>query len=205
MGTRSRASPRKTPRQERAKVTVDAILEAAAHILVSDGYEDTTTKRVAERAGVSIGSLYQYFPSKDALVMALAERHVEQMLALVERSLQLGAEQSPLETARRIAGALRDAYAVNPRLYQVLLDQGPRVGLPERVQVLERRMEGVVRAFLSRHARLLRPANVDLASFVVARACRGAMWAIAIERPELLHDPALVDELTALIVGYLMR
>jgi AcrR family transcriptional regulator len=59
-------TPRKLPQQDRSKVTVDAILTATAHILTQEGYDRTTTNRIAELAGVSIGSLYQYFPSKEA-------------------------------------------------------------------------------------------------------------------------------------------
>ena len=69
--------PRKEPRHERARATVDAILMAAAHILRTEGSEAATTNRIAELAGVSIGSLYQYFPNKQAVVGALRERHAE--------------------------------------------------------------------------------------------------------------------------------
>src|SRR3546814_9174202 len=66
-------NPRKLPRQERSKATVEAILIAATQVLIEDGYERATTARVAERAGVSVGSLYQYFPNKEALVGTLVE------------------------------------------------------------------------------------------------------------------------------------
>ena len=79
------ADVRKRPTQERSRQTVEAILEAAAHLLAERGYVATTTNHVAERAGVSIGSLYQYFPNKDALVVALEERHLEE----AERLLRL--------------------------------------------------------------------------------------------------------------------
>mgnify|MGYP003597153915 FL=1 len=68
-------NPRKEPKQSRARVTVEAILEATAHILTEGGYDALTTNHVAKRAGVSIGSLYQYYPSKEALVGELMDRH----------------------------------------------------------------------------------------------------------------------------------
>jgi AcrR family transcriptional regulator len=70
-------APRKRPTQQRARDTVAAILVAAAHILETEGPERATTNRIAELAGVSIGSLYQYFPNKHAVVAALRERHSE--------------------------------------------------------------------------------------------------------------------------------
>src|SRR5215468_7419487 len=67
--------PRKLPRQERSRFTVDTILEAAADILVRDGYEKLTTNRIADRAGVNVASIYQYFPGKAAIVAELRRRH----------------------------------------------------------------------------------------------------------------------------------
>ena len=76
--------PRKEPRQARSKAMVDTILDAMARVLVERGYAKTNTNLVAEVAGISVGSLYQYFPNKDALIVALRERHVTHMLALFE-------------------------------------------------------------------------------------------------------------------------
>ena len=72
--------PRKSPKQSRSAYTVDVILEGAAHILESGGMEEYTTNRIAERAGVSIGSLYQYFPSKDAVTIALIDREEKKLV-----------------------------------------------------------------------------------------------------------------------------
>jgi AcrR family transcriptional regulator len=79
-----RLKPRKTPVQRRSAHTVEAVLEAAARILEKHGLAACTTNAVAERAGVSIGSLYQYFPNRDALTVALIERETAQLLADIE-------------------------------------------------------------------------------------------------------------------------
>ncbi len=91
-------TPRKVPRQARARATVDAILDAAARLLVEQGYADTTTNSVAEIAGVSIGSLYQYFPNKDALIVALHRRHAQQMHAVMTAALE-GSRQGSLRAS----------------------------------------------------------------------------------------------------------
>ena len=72
-------NPRKSASQERSRSTVDALLEATARVLVKEGYDRASTNRIAEVAGVSIGSLYQYFPNKEALVAAVIDRHTEQV------------------------------------------------------------------------------------------------------------------------------
>src|ERR1041384_3846674 len=77
-----RTTPRKRPRQDRSRATVDTILEATARVLVKRGFDGLTTNLVADAAGVSIGSLYQYFPNKAALVGALIENNVEHMTSL---------------------------------------------------------------------------------------------------------------------------
>ena len=86
---------RKSPTQARAEHTVDAILEAAAQILQSDGEEKLNTNRIAERAGFSIGTLYQYFADKEAIVAALAERERDKVLATVVKALSsVGSDDS---------------------------------------------------------------------------------------------------------------
>src|SRR4051794_7785660 len=81
--------PRRRPSQERSRETVDAIVEAAARVFEGHGYAAGTTNRIAERAGVSVGSLYQYFPNKDAILVALMRRHLDDgrtiVGALIER------------------------------------------------------------------------------------------------------------------------
>src|SRR5258708_25721914 len=87
MARRARTAPRKKPKQGRSQATVDAILVATARVLCETGYDRASTNRIALAAGVSVGSLYQYFPSKEALVAALAERHVDEMTSLVKSKL----------------------------------------------------------------------------------------------------------------------
>ncbi|MFJ6988091.1 MULTISPECIES: TetR/AcrR family transcriptional regulator [unclassified Streptomyces] len=122
--------PRKRPRQQRSRETVAAILEGAAQIFEREGYERTTTNRVAERAGVSIGTLYQYFPNKDALLWALGEEHVTELARSVEEVFaQAGALDLPLdETVGRLLEAFVASHAHRPLLHRVLYDRAPRPG-----------------------------------------------------------------------------
>ncbi|POF30484.1 TetR/AcrR family transcriptional regulator [Roseibium marinum] len=98
--------PRKRPRQERARVTVDAIFEAAIQVLLSDGLPRLTTTRVAERAGVSVGTMYQYFPNKQALIYALSERYLEALAEKIEHTCRAH-RGAPLA---RMVEALVDTY-----------------------------------------------------------------------------------------------
>src|SRR5246127_2557699 len=100
MPPRTRTVPRKMPKQQRSKETVDVILTATARILVKDGFDRASTNRIADAAGVSIGSLYQYFPSKEALVAALVEQHTSKMTHEIVGALEKVA-RLPLEAAVR--------------------------------------------------------------------------------------------------------
>lgn len=119
------ASPRKRPRQRRSRELVGRILDAAARIFSEDGYRATTTNDVAAAAGVSIGSLYQYFPNKDALLVGLAERHLDEALPMVARvgADLRAASPDPEATCRAFVAA---AAAANDGPLHRLLWTAPR-------------------------------------------------------------------------------
>lgn len=124
--------PRKQPAQRRSRATVDALLAAAAQVFELHGYAAGTTNRIAEKAGVSIGTLYQYFPSKEALAVALLERHIaETDRRLREWVGHMVAEQHDLRAALHdyVSGML-EIHSTRPRLQHILLEETP---LPERV------------------------------------------------------------------------
>ena len=87
MASKPPINPRKNASQARSRATVDALIEATARILVREGFEKTSTNRIAEIAGVSVGSLYQYFPSKEALVAAVIDRHNDEIMGIVRSAL----------------------------------------------------------------------------------------------------------------------
>src|SRR4051812_39996820 len=113
-------SPRKRPTQERSKATVEAILAAASQVLIAVGFDRTTTARVAERAGVSIGTLYQYFPNKDALVVALIERHADELVATIRRVIAQHAQGTLAQAVRAAIEATMTAHRLDPRLHKIL-------------------------------------------------------------------------------------
>src|SRR5205809_3073218 len=87
MARRPLTNPRKHASQARSRATVDALIEATARILVREGFDKASTNRIAEAAGVSVGSLYQYYPGKEALVVAVIERHNQDLTTLVRQTL----------------------------------------------------------------------------------------------------------------------
>src|SRR3954453_12980069 len=100
MARKPATKPRKRGSQERSRATVAALVEATARILVKEGFDKASTNRIAEVSGVSVGSLYQYFPSKEALVAAVIERHQHQIMRTVRSGLKRVSAE-PLQEAMR--------------------------------------------------------------------------------------------------------
>ena len=151
MARKLQTNPRKSASQERSRSTVDALLEATARVLVKEGYDRASTNRIAEVAGVSIGSLYQYFPSKEALVAAVIDRHTEQV-SQVTRNALVKAAALPIEAAaREFVSVAIDGHRVNPKLHGVLAEQIPRVGRLENIEANVREGYALVRGYLEAH------------------------------------------------------
>ncbi len=117
-------TPRKQPIQRRAKATVDVILEAAAQVFAEEGYL-ATTNRIAQRAGVSIGSLYQYFQGKDEILSTLLERHVREGHDLIRRELPgiMAPGRITKATIRRLIEIMIGLHESDPALHRVLFEQ----------------------------------------------------------------------------------
>lgn len=204
MRARRQVSPRKQPRQARAQATHDAILKAAAQVLSEEGYERTTTNRIADVAGVSIGSLYQYFPNKDAVVNALVERQENEMLQhLAEMASAL--VDAPLEEAvHTYVHAMLQIHAKEPRLRQVITQRLATLD-PSTLMQMQARVESVVRVYLEKHRARLETTNIETAAFLLSTSVETIAHMAVIQRPAMLRDPAFADEVTALVLGYLLH
>ncbi|MGW0580805.1 TetR/AcrR family transcriptional regulator [Streptomyces sp. NPDC002920] len=121
-----RLKPRKQPRQVRAELTRQRILTAAAHVFGEYGYAAGTTNRIAEQARISIGSLYQYYPNKDAILVELLTRHLDAGMADWKRRL---AEERPGSLGDILRGHVRAAienHCDDPHLLRIMFEQAPR-------------------------------------------------------------------------------
>ncbi|WP_429525214.1 TetR/AcrR family transcriptional regulator [Paraburkholderia youngii] len=114
---------RKQPRQARSRATVETILQSGARILSDEGWAGFTTNKVADLAGISIGSLYQYFPDKLSLVDAIRQRHLDDCLAVIRKS-NIN-QQSSAKFVAHLVHAMVAAHSAYPGLHRVLLDEAP--------------------------------------------------------------------------------
>ena len=203
MQRQTRTTPRKRPRQARSRATVDTVLEATARVLVKHGFDGLTTNLVAETAGVSIGSLYQYFPNKAALVGALIEKHVDDMTSLVLSELTRVAQLPMAEAIRSVIELMIRAHAVEPELHRVLTEQVPRVGRMAKLAEIDALCHRMVAGLLATRKRELAIEYVDMAAFVLVSAIEAITHRAAVFSPELLRDPALIEETCAMVSRYL--
>ncbi len=207
MAHRPQKTPRKIASQKRSRATVDALVEATARILIKEGFARASTNRIAAAAGVSIGSLYQYFPSKEALVAAVIERHAQE-LSQVGRDTFLRVASHPIEIAmRQLVAAGINAHRVDPKLHRVLDEEVPRTGRLENVDAVLRNACALLRAYLEAHRSEIDVVDLDLAAFILVTTVEALTHAAVLHRPDVLADEKkageFVDEVTRLMLRYL--
>ena len=194
---------RKTPRQARAQETVEAILTAAARILTTEGFEALTTNRVAAVAGVSVGSLYQYFPNKEALVRALCERHTQGVRDRIRARFQEAWERPVDEVARAVIQGMVEIRRHQPKLHQELLRLAPAVGGLNELHAVEHEVEQLLARFIESRPKEIAAADPAQAAFVVCHAVQACVHGAVLEKPDWLKQDRFVEELVALVVRYL--
>lgn len=186
---------RKAPKQARAGQTVATLLEAAAQLLQAEGEAGFSTNRIAARAGFSIGTLYQYFPNKDAIIAALAERERDAIEARIRAALAEPAE--PEEAVRRIIRVLVAAFAGRRRARRFILLAALRSG---RLGALHAAQQSVVAAVIDVMQGLIPGPPLPAARrFVLTRAVMGAIRSAVLEESDLLETAEFEDELVRLV------
>ncbi|MFH8463297.1 TetR/AcrR family transcriptional regulator [Streptomyces sp. NPDC017991] len=196
-----RLTPRRTPRQVRAELTRERILSAAAHVFAEYGYAAGTTNRIAEHARVSIGSLYQYFPNKDAILAKLLVRHIDVGGWTGAEELDL----SPGSLKETVLALVRDAidhHRDDPQLLRMMIEEAPVSS--ELIETMERHGKArvkQVRDVLARHPDV-RVEDLDMAAELVV----GTVEMNTHKHMASPHSPQverLERELAAMITRYL--
>lgn len=207
MARKPLTKPRKAASQERSRATVDALVEATARILVKEGFDKASTNHIAEVAGVSVGSLYQYFPTKEALVAAVVERHQQEITQTVRGELADVLAQPVEKAVRMLVEVAVRAHRVDPRLHRVVAEQIPRVGELEKLATFNRENFALFRAYLESHRDELRIDDLELASFVCVTTIEALTHSAVLHHAKVMSDERmnkLIDEATRLVTGYLL-
>jgi AcrR family transcriptional regulator len=194
-------TPRKTPRQARSRATVDAILEAVAYILARHGYAGLTTNRVAERAGVNIASLYQFFPNKASLITELQRRHVEASRAAAAEAIAATRDRSISGVIAALVRSGLASHAVNPTLHRVFAEELPGRWMRDVVALAPDPIQPQLEAWLRE---LGRPSiDAERVAWMLRAMLRAVIHDAIMERPQDLRSGRLVKELEYLLQSYL--
>lgn len=186
-----RSTPRRTPKQRRSQYTRDAIFEATAQILETQGEAALTTNRIAERAGVSVGTLYQYFANKEAILIGIARRESERLEKFTVRLIEEG---------RDIAEITRATI----RFYINMLADRRTTRLAALNAIQNADTASVIGGSTDRISnRLTSPASANrIDAFVLTRAVTGVVKAAVLEGFTGLHEAEFEDAIVRLVQGF---
>lgn len=196
-------TPRKKPKQSRSRATWEAILTAAAQVLVQEGVDRATTNRIAERAGVSIGSLYQYFPNKAAILTAIVDRHIDDMLGMLGRATIELADRPLADAVRHYVAAVIEVHKLHPELHRVLSGQLGRLGSDAKLSEMTARAHALVRGYLELRKHELRAVDIDMAAWILVVSVDALIHEATNNAPERLATPAFASEVCQLVLRYL--
>lgn len=191
---------RREPKQIRSRQTVEAVLDAVIRILKKQGIRGVTTNRIADIAGVSIGSVYQYFPDKRAIFAALHDRHVEEIARLVESTLVAHADGSFEDLVRAMIEVLIDAHGSDPELHHLLMSQAPN---GDGTQNLEKRLRNAFRLALASRKPAVSASRLEKILFVLPRMVETLAHGAAHDRPPRLSVAAAKEEAVRAVLAYL--
>jgi len=180
-GTLVAFEPRKTPLQARSVVTVEAISEATIQVLLRHGAERLTTTRVADRAGVSVGTLYQYYPNKQSLLFAVLEHHMNNVAAKVEAACESASHKPLAEMIREMVEAFVDAKMERADISVALYRVSANVGGPALIKRISQRSRGAVEAMLQTAPDTKSPPDkfaIDIMLAAMAGAIRSMLEAV---------------------------
>lgn len=200
--SRTPVNPRKLPAQARSRATVEAIIQAATYILTKVGWEGLTTNAIAERAGVNIGSLYQFFPNKEAVIAELQRRHVAATRTDLLNALEILPGQPSLrEALTMIVEMIVAEHRIAPALHKAIHEELPRTvrQADDEKDHLQRQFSDVLRPFMKNVP------DPDLSIYLMGIAAHAIIHTVTADRPQLLGHQSFITEVVALLENYLYR
>lgn len=194
--------PRKSPSQERSRATVDAIMQASTYILNEVGWGGLNTNAIAERAGVNIASLYQFFPNKQAVIAELQRRHATSIHADIQHALQNMSSKPTLRAALTaiIEMVVKDHQSA-PEVHKAISEELPlsqRCTQDDQGEMLKQMLNALL-PFMKNVP------DPELATYMVGISMQAIVHQVTNKRPELLNHSSLVDELVILMERFLIR
>lgn len=197
-------TPRKEPNQERARETVENIVGATAHILEREGFEKISTNRIAEKAGVSIGSLYQYFPTKEAIFSFMMDRYVKSQTEMIDRILAERESSADLkETIRIVISAIMESKIHQSRFQKMFAQKVLSYAGHEGLVKQDEHLIELFQRFLAPFRSEVRSENLEIALYFVIQSVKVLPISLLYQSKIKISDPRVTDELVELVYRYL--
>ena len=190
--------PRKLPKQRRSEQTFEAIVEACARLLRAGDYPSVTTNHIAERAGVSIGTLYEFFPNKQAIVAALIERRFSRLVSEVGEGVEVALDLGDRGGAEFLIRRIVDAVSADRELYRVLLRQAPFVQRLAATRAATATLFALGRAAAERARHTMNLPHLEADTWLISRMVYNAVLEIAFSDDPAIDRQLLTDELVRL-------
>lgn len=184
-------------------MTYEAILKATAQVLSAEGVDRVNTNRVAEVAGVSIGSLYQYFPNKEAMMQALIDSYANRLVKHLSGYLEQLSQEPAGGAIRSYVKAMLSLPREDPELHRAFVLVVFKLG-HESIRKLEEQLMFIVRAYLETQKHRLIPKNLDLATFILVTTVESVTNIALLKHPEYISTEEFEIELSNIITRYLV-
>jgi AcrR family transcriptional regulator len=205
MPRRAKTVPRRAPRQKRAEDTVDVLVRATELAFTRHGFTGATTNRIAALAGVSIGTLYHYFPTKEALVQAVVHRMWQEELEALASRIGVFDERPLDEALRELVGALCGLIARRRALVARWYTEAAHLGDLGAGLGMANQAIALIEAALARKRELLRPRDLHFAADLVVKTALAVARTGSRDYPDQLANGELAEELTQMLSRYLLR
>lgn len=198
---RTPADLRRKPQQERSRQMVERIIAAGQAVLLRDGYEKASTNRVAQEAGISPGSLYQYFPDKESILTPVIDRYSDELSTQLTAVLAERLDLPGRELVRATLEGLLDVLAENVEFLRLVVDELPRAQFGPKVAAMEQRVGDLISAYLVLQKPAARVHDPSTAAWILVRTVEHLSVQYVLERPAIPRE-RFVEEMAALILGY---
>jgi AcrR family transcriptional regulator len=185
--------PRRNPRQARSREMVERILAAGARVLSERGYQEASTNRIAREAGVSPGSLYQYFPDKDAIVAEITRRLVSDFATAIAPALRRAATEEPPIGTLSILGAVLDALQAQAELLRAMVDRIPAVEQQAALQSVREHLTDLVHHTLAANRRMLRDPDLERMTWTIVELTQHLLVRYVLDSPPVAREDFLAD------------
>jgi len=177
-------------------------LEAAAHILREEGYSKLNTNYVATKAGISIGSLYQYFPNKETIIAELNRQHIKKVRNEMKKAYQQFEDLSFEAASRLLLESTIKTHQIDPELHRVIIGHKSALGLNEDDNTPDSVRKILEQFFYTHKDSLREDLDIPLAAHICYQLVINVTHAAVNDDPELLKHPKFVDELLRMMLLY---